>query len=60
MPRNRVFNSSLFKGVKCYIMYHDDILVSVAAIMDNSGVASLEFGCKRKTHEVGKSKYERL
>lgn len=31
------------KGVKCYIMYYDNIPVSVAAIMDNGGAASLEF-----------------
>ncbi len=31
------------KGVKCYILYHDDIPVSVASIMDNNGAASLEF-----------------
>ncbi len=30
-------------GVKCYILYHDDVPVSVAAIMDNNGAASLEF-----------------
>lgn len=30
-------------GVKCYILYHDGIPVSVAAIMDNNGAASLEF-----------------
>ena len=29
--------------MKCYILYHDDTPVSVAAIMDNNGVASLEF-----------------
>ena len=31
------------KGVKCYMMYHDNILVSVAAIMNNNDAASLEF-----------------
>lgn len=31
------------KGVKCYILYHDSIPVSVAAIMNNHGAASLEF-----------------
>lgn len=31
------------KGVKCYILYHDNIPASVAAIMDNNGAASLEF-----------------
>lgn len=31
------------KGVKCYILYHDNTPVSVAAIMDNKGIASLEF-----------------
>ncbi|MDE7293158.1 MAG: GNAT family N-acetyltransferase [Oscillospiraceae bacterium] len=30
-------------GVKCYILYHDNIPVSVTAIMDNNGAASLEF-----------------
>ncbi len=30
-------------GVKCYIMYYDDTPVSVASIMDNNGVDSLEF-----------------
>lgn len=29
-------------GVKCYILYHGDVPVSVAAIMDNKGAASLE------------------
>ena len=31
------------RGVKCYILYHDNIPVSVAAIMNHNGVASLEF-----------------
>ena len=31
------------ESLKCYIMYHDNIPVSVAAIMDNNGIASLEF-----------------
>lgn len=31
------------KGVKCYVLYHDTTPVSVAAIMDNHGAASLEF-----------------
>lgn len=32
------------KGLmECYILYHDGIPVSVAAIVDNKGVASLEF-----------------
>lgn len=31
------------RNVKCYIMYHDNIPVSVASIMDNKGIASLEF-----------------
>lgn len=30
-------------GVKCYILYHDGVPVSVTAIMDNNGVDSLEF-----------------
>ena len=30
-------------GVKCYILYHGGVPVSVAAIMDNNGAASLEF-----------------
>ena len=30
-------------GVKCYILYHNDVPVSVASIMDNNGAASLEF-----------------
>ena len=30
-------------GVKCYILYHDNNPVSVAAIMDNNSAASLEF-----------------
>lgn len=30
-------------GVKCYILYHNDIPVSVTAIMNNNGAASLEF-----------------
>ncbi|MDE6421457.1 MAG: GNAT family N-acetyltransferase [Lachnospiraceae bacterium] len=30
-------------GVKCYILYHDNVPVSVASIMDNNGAASLEF-----------------
>lgn len=30
-------------GVKCYIMYYDNTPVSVASIMDNNGVDSLEF-----------------
>lgn len=30
-------------GVKCYILYHDGVPASVAAIMDNNGVDSLEF-----------------
>lgn len=30
-------------GVKCYILYHDGTPVSVTAIMDNNGAASLEF-----------------
>lgn len=29
--------------VKCYILYHSDVPVSVSAIMDNNGAASLEF-----------------
>lgn len=28
---------------KCYILYHDNVPVSVASIMDNNGAASLEF-----------------
>ena len=31
------------KGVKCYILYHDSVPASVAAIMDHQGAASLEF-----------------
>lgn len=30
-------------GVKCYILYHGEVPVSIAAIMDNNGAASLEF-----------------
>lgn len=30
-------------GMKCYILYHDNTPVSVASIMDNNGVDSLEF-----------------
>lgn len=30
-------------GAKCYILYHDDIPASVAAVMDNGVAASLEF-----------------
>lgn len=30
-------------GVKCYILYHDGIPVSMSSIMDNNGVDSLEF-----------------
>lgn len=30
-------------GVKCYILYHNDIPASVTAIMNNNGAASLEF-----------------
>lgn len=30
-------------GVKCYILYHNNIPVSVTAIMNNNGAASLEF-----------------
>ena len=30
-------------GMKCYILYHGDTPVSVASIMDNNGIDSLEF-----------------
>ncbi len=30
-------------GVKCYILYHNGMPVSVASVMDNNGAASLEF-----------------
>lgn len=31
------------KGVKCYFLYHDSVPVSVAAVMEHHGAASLEF-----------------
>jgi len=31
------------KGVKCYFLYYDSVPVSVAAIMNHQGAASLEF-----------------